>query len=328
MWNTQTMRWPALLAAAAICGIFATEAHAQTAWPEKPIRLIVPWPAGGGTDVVARAIVQPLSDELKQPIVIDNRPGANGGIGSALVARAPADGYTLIWATTDTHAMNPHVYPALGYALADFAPVSLVGYLPYGLIANAQLPANTLPELAAHAKRNPGKVTYASWGVGGSAHVAMEMVRGQAGFEALHVPFTGAAPAIAAIAGGQVDVALVPMSVAKPQSEGGKVKILGVAYGKRFAGAPDLMTLTEQGVAVDAGTWVGVMAPSATPDRVVQRLNAAVSKILADRKLRDQLVRMYVDPADPMSVDQFKAFSASEYERWGKTIRNAKIRLE
>jgi tripartite-type tricarboxylate transporter receptor subunit TctC len=318
-----------LTAFAAFLGLAVISDEVRAEYPDKPIRLVVPWPAGGGSDVVARAVAQAMGDELKQPIVIDNRPGANGGIGSAAVARAPADGYTLIWVTADTHAMNPHVYPKLGYdPRTDFTPIGLAGYFPYALIVNANFPANTFAEFVQQAKQNPGKVTFASWGVGGSAHVAMEMVRSQANFNVLHVPYTGAAPAIAAVAAGQVDSMIVPMSVAKPQAEGGKVKILGLAASKRFVGAPDLKTFSEQGVPVDAGTWVGFMAPAGTPDAVLQRLNRALTAVLGNQQLREQLVKMNVEPATPMTTAQFKSFIANEYERWGKTIRGANIRSE
>lgn len=315
--------------AAIFVGLAAPMGEARAEWPERPIRLVVPWPAGGGSDVVARAFAQPLGEELKQSIVIDNRPGANGGIGSLAVARAPADGYTLVWVTADTHAMNPHVYPKLGYdPRTDFTPGGLVGYFPYALIVNSSFPANTVSEFVNQAKQRPGKVTFASWGIGGSAHVAMEMFRGQAKFDVLHVPYTGAAPAIAAVAGGQVDSMIVPMSVAKAQAEGGKVKVLGLASAKRFAGVPDLKTFAEQGVSVDAGTWVGFMAPAGTPDAVLQRLNRGINVVLQSPQLREQLVKMNVDPANPMTTAQFKGFIASEYDRWGKTIRDANIRAE
>lgn len=321
---------PASLAAlAALLVGLAAPLQARAEWPEKPIHVVVPWPAGGGSDVVARAFSEPLSQELKQPVVIENRPGANGGIGSALVARAPADGYTLVWVTADTHAMDPHVYPKLGYdPRKDFAPGGLVGYFPYALIVSSSFPANSVGEFVNQAKQRPGKVTFASWGVGGSAHVAMEMFREQAKFNVLHVPYTGAAPAIAAVAAGQVDSMIVPMSVARPQAEGGRVKILGLASPKLFAGAPDIKTFAEQGVPLDAGTWVGYMAPAGTPDAVLQRLNHAIAVVLKNPKIREQLVQMNVDPATPMTTAEFKAFIASEYDRWGKTIHDANIHLE
>lgn len=313
--------------AAAVAGPLATGVQAQPS--DKPIRLVVPWPAGGGSDVVARAVAGPLGEQLKQSIVIDNRPGANGGIGSLAVARAPADGQTLIWVTADTHAMNPHVYPKLGYdPRSDFTAIGLVGYFPYALIVNASFPANNISEFVSETRQRPGKVTFASWGIGGSAHVAMEMFRAQGKFDVLHVPYTGAAPAIAAVAGGQVDSMIVPMSVAGPQAAGGKVKILGLASSKRFPAAPDLKTFAEQGVPVDGGTWVGFMAPANTPDETVQRLNRAVSAVMSNPQVREQLIKMNVDPAPVQSAAQFKAFVASEYDRWGAVIRGANIRVE
>ena len=327
------MRARAAFAVAASVAIFlglaASGGDARAQWPDKPIRVVVPWPAGGGSDVVARAISVQLGEQLKQSVVIDNRPGANGGIGSLSVARAAADGYTLVWVTADTHAMNPHVYPKLGYdPRTDFAAVGIVGYFPYALIVNSAFPANTVPEFVAQAKQQPGKVTFASWGVGGSAHVAMEMFRAQGGFEVLHVPYSGAAPAIAAVAGGQVDSMIVPMSVAGAQAAGGRVKILGLASPKRFAAAPDLKTFAEQGVPIDAGTWVGLMAPANTPEDVIQRINRAVVAVVENPQVREQLIRMNVDPAPAQSAAQFRTFVASEYERWGKIIRSANIRAE
>jgi tripartite-type tricarboxylate transporter receptor subunit TctC len=238
-------------------------------YPEKPVRLIVPWPVGGGSDVVARVVAQPMGERLKQPMVVENRPGANGAIGSEVVARAAKDGYALVWVTADTHAINPHVYPKLAYdPRRDFAAVGMAGYFPYALVVNPTFPASSVAEFVAEAKKRPGKVTFASWGVGGSAHVAMEMFKQQGGFDVLHVPFQGAAPAIQAVIGGQVDSMIVPISVADPHARGGRVKMLGLAASKRFSGTPDLKTMAEQGVPVNAGTWVGIMAPAGTRARL------------------------------------------------------------
>ena len=201
-------------AAALSLQIAPTLAHAE--WPDKPVRIIVPWPAGGGSDLVARMVAEPLGEALKQVIVIENRAGANGAIGSEAVARARPDGYTFVWVTADTHAMNPHVYPKLSYdPRSDFSGVGIVGYFPYALVVNPAIAANTVAEFVAQARQRPGRVTFASWGVGGSAHVAMEMFRAQGQFDVLHVPYQGAAPAVAAVIGNQVDSMILPMSVAK-----------------------------------------------------------------------------------------------------------------
>jgi tripartite-type tricarboxylate transporter receptor subunit TctC len=313
----------AVVAAAAMAPLAATADY-----PEKPLKLIVPWPAGGGSDVVARVVAQPLGERLKQSIVVENRPGANGAIGSEAVARSPADGYTLVWVTADTHAINPHVYPKLTYdPRKDFTAVAIVGYFPYALVVNPSFPANTVAEFVAEAKKRPGQVTFASWGVGGSAHVAMEMFKQQGSFDVLHVPFQGAAPAMQAVMGGQVDSMIVPISVADPQAKGGRVKILGLAADKRFVGQPDLKTMAEQGVPVNAGTWVGFMAPAGTPDNVVRKLNGEINAVVESKPVRDALLKVNTDPST-MSADQFKSFVNAEYDRWGKTVRDAKIKAE
>lgn len=316
------------LATLCVAAVMLAPAVAQAQYPDKPIRLVVPWPAGGGSDVVARVVAQPLGERLKQSIVVENRPGANGAIGSEAVARAPADGYTLVWVTADTHAINPHVYPKLTYdPRKDFVAVGIVGYFPYALVVNPAFPANSVAEFVAEAKKRPGQVTFASWGIGGSAHVAMEMFKQQGGFDVLHVPFQGAAPAIQAVMGGQVDSMIVPISAAEAQAKAGKVKILGLAADKRFVGMPDLKTMAEQGVPVNAGTWLGFMAPAGTPDAVVRKLNTEITALVQSQAMRDALLKVNTDPST-MTADQFKAFVASEYDRWGKTIRDAKIKVE
>ncbi len=316
-----------LVIASALCGaILSPTATAQ--YPDRPIRLVVPWPAGGGSDVVARMVAQPLGERLKQAIVVENRPGANGAIGTTVVAKSAKDGYTLIWVTADTHAIIPHVYPNLQYdARKDFASVGIAGYFPYALIVNPSFAAGSVSDFVAEAKARPGKVTFASWGVGGSAHVAMEMFRQQGGFEVLHVPFQGAAPAIQAVVGGQVDSMIVPISVADPHARGGRVKMLGLASPDRFVGTPDLRTFAEQGVPVNAGTWVGIMAPAGTSPEILQRLNSALNATIDTPAVRETLLKVNTEPST-MTVDQFKKFVDAEYDRWGKTIREAKIKLE
>ena len=300
---------------------------AQSVYPSQPVRIIVPWPAGGGSDVVARALSVRLNTELKQSIVIDNKPGANGAIGTAAAARAPADGYTLIWATADTHSMNPHVYEKLGYdSINDFVPVALAGYFPYALVVNAGFPASNVTEFVDEAKKRPGQITLASWGVGGSAHVGMELFKQYSKFDVLHVPFTGAAPAITALLGGQVDSMIVPMSVAVSHIASGKVKVLGLASPKRFSTAPNIKTFVEQGVNLEIGTWVGLMAPKGTPVGVINRLNSATTAALTDPVFRDNLIsNMNVEPASELTPLQFAKFAKDDYERWGKVIKNAGI---
>ena len=262
---------------ALLFALLACPAFAQP-YPTRPVKLLAPFTPGGGTDILSRIVAAKMSDSLGQQVVVENRPGANGAIGSAAVAKAPKDGYTLVWVTADTHAIIPHIYPNLNYdPRRDFASVGIAGYFPYALVVNPNFPAANVADFVAQAKARPGKVTFASWGVGGSAHVAMEMFKQQGKFDVLHVPFQGAAPAIQAVVGGQVDSMIVPMSVADSYFRGGRLKMLGLASPARFAGAPELRTFAEQGVPVNAGTWVGIMAPAGTPHDVLQRLNSALN---------------------------------------------------
>ena len=322
----------ASLALALITSVLALAGAAGPAraeWPEAPVRIVVPWPPGGGSDVVARIVAGPLGEQLKQAVIIENRPGANGAIGSEAVSGARPDGSTLVWVTADTHAMNPHVYPKLSYdPRSNFTAVGIVGYFPYALVVNPAFPANDVAEFVAQAKQRPGKITFASWGIGGSSHVAMEMFKAQGQFDLLHIPYQGAAPAVQAVVGGQVDSMIVPMSVAKGQASAGRLKVLGLAATKRFVGSPDLKTFGEQGVAIDAGTWVGLMAPARTPPDVLARLNRALAAVVANPQVREQLLSQNVDPAPAQTPQQFQSFVESEYERWGKTIRGANIRAE
>lgn len=297
-------------------------------YPDKPIRLVVPWPAGGGTDVAARAVAAPLSERLKQPVVVDNRPGAAGSIGTDVVARAPKDGYTLLMVTADTNAIGPHVYPKLPYDVRkDFDSVGMAGYFPYALVTSPNFSATTVAEFVAYAKKNPGKITFASWGVGSSAHVGMEMLKQQAGIFMLHVPFQGAAPAVQAVAGSQVDAMVVPVAVAEPLARAGRLRMLGLAAPERFAGMPDMKTLKEQGIPVDAGTWLGIMAPAGTPPDVLATLNRNLNAALETPSVREALLKMNIEPST-MSSAKFKTFVDAEYDRWGKTIREAKIKLD
>jgi tripartite-type tricarboxylate transporter receptor subunit TctC len=297
-------------------------------YPDHPIKMIVAYPPGGATDVMARAVAQRLGERLKQSVVVDNRPGASGQIGSDVVAKSPPDGYTLIFTAADTHSINPHVYPKITYdAKRDFVPIAQVGYLPMALIVNPQVKATNVKEFVALAKAQPGKFTYASFGTGSSSQVAMEMFKGAAGIDLLHVPFQGAAPAVTAIIGGQVDAMMVPLTVAYPNHQSGKVRILGVAAPKRFAGAQDIATFAEQGMPLDSAPWVGILAPAKTPVDIVDRLSREVAAVAQDPQVQETLVKNGLQP-DVKRAPEFKVFLDEEYDRWGATIRAANIKSE
>lgn len=314
---------------AAACPVLLLSSYtAQAAYPDHPIKIVVPYNAGGGTDVLSRAVAVGMSNVLTKPVIVDNRPGASGMIGSDVVARSAPDGYTLVMTAADTHTINPHVYPNISYkAQDDFVAVAQVGYLPYALVVNPKLDVNNVAEYIAMAKKNPGKLTYASWGVGSSSHVAMEMLNLGEGLDVLHVPFTGAAPAMTAIMSSQVDALFVPLSLAKPNADAGKVKLLGLASPKRFDGVPEVLTLTEQGVDVVAAPWVGILAPTGTSQEVLDTLSNAVAQAVKTEEVVDALTTGGLE-INVRNNKEFDAFLLEDYTLWGDTVKAANIRAE
>lgn len=313
------------MAGLALAGMSAT---AAAEFPDRPIKMVVAYPAGGSTDVIARAIAQRMGDRLKQPIIVDNRPGAAGMIGTDYVAKAAPDGYTIQFTAADTHSMNPHVYPKINYdARKDFTPIGQVGTMPIGLIINPKVPAKNVAEFLALARQNPGKMSYASFGVGSSSQVAMEMLKVETKIDLLHVPFQGAAPAIAAVMGGQVDAMMVPLVMAVPNDAAGKVRLLGVATPQRYVGAPNAPTFTEQGVKLYSAPWIGILSPSKVPQDIVEKLNRELNAALQDPAVRETLMKNGLDPATG-SQSAFKSLLDLEFDRWGATIKAANIKVE
>lgn len=302
--------------------------QAQTPYPEHPVKLIVPWPAGGGTDAVSRHVAAAVGAQLKQSFVVDNRPGVNGMLGTEALARAQPNGYTLGIATVETHAINPHVYKKVGYhAGKDFTPVAWVGQFPYAMAVRPGLEVRDVAGLVALAKAQPGKLSYASWGVGSSSQIAFEMFKQAAKIDLLHVPFQGAAPAITALASNQVDVLMIPLSVAMPQQQGGRLKLLGLASARRLPAAPDLATLAEQGFAIEGGTWLSVMGPRGLAPSVVAQLNKAVNAALETPELRTTLTKLGVEPL-ATSPEGVQTRIQAESERWSAVIKTAGIQLD
>lgn len=297
-------------------------------FPSQALKFVVPYNAGGGTDVLARAVAMGTSKVLNQSIIVDNRPGASGMIGADLVAKAAPDGYTLVATASDTHTINPHVYPKIPYdAPKDFTPVARVGYLPYAMVVNTRLGVTNIRDYIDLARKQPGKLTYASWGVGSSSHVAMEMLNVNQQLDVLHVPYTGAAPAMTALIGGQVDALFVPLSLAKPNADAGKVQIMGLAAPKRFVDAPDVPTLVEQGIDVIASPWIGVLAPTGTPPVNIDVLSAAIIKAAALPEVTHALTKGGLEIA-PQNAREFAAYITEDYKAWGDTVRAANIKAE
>jgi tripartite-type tricarboxylate transporter receptor subunit TctC len=304
------------------------EASAQ-AYPAKPIRYIVPFPPGGATDTLARAIAQKLTESMGQSVVIDNRPGAGGNIGIEAAVRSPADGYTIVTVATATVAINPTLYRNLSFdAGKDLAPVAFIAYVPNILVVNPSVPASNLGELIAYLKANPGKVNYASPGSGNSSHLAGEMFRQRAGVEITHVPYKGDAPAFTDLVGGQVQMMFAIMVTAVPHVKSGRLKPIALAGLQRAPSLPEVPTLSESGLpGFDAGAWFGVMAPANTPKDIVGRLNAEINKALQSQEVRDRLTPLGAAPTT-MTPDQFSALIAKEREKWGKLVRDSGAQVD
>ncbi|MEO8486606.1 MAG: tripartite tricarboxylate transporter substrate binding protein [Betaproteobacteria bacterium] len=314
-------------ALAIIIALCAGFAHAQD-YPNRPIRMIVPYPPGGGTDVVARIVNEKLALELGQPIVIDNKGGAGGSVGTELAAKAPADGYTMLL-TLSSHTINPKLYPKLAYDVErDFIPISLAAMIPQILVAHPSVPASNVRELVALLKANPGKFNYASVGIGSPGHIAGELFKLRTGTEMAHVPYKGGGPAVTDTMGGQVQLLFVSMPAALQFVKAGRLKALAVTSGKRSASAPDVPTIAENGgpdVVVDS--WYGVLVPAKTPQPVVARLNGAMVKVLQMPDVRDKLFAQGAEAVSNSSAD-FDALIRDELKKWDYVIREAKITPE
>ncbi|MEI2416463.1 tripartite tricarboxylate transporter substrate binding protein [Orrella sp. JC864] len=313
----------------AACMLAATgPAAAQDAYPERPLRLIVPWAVGGSTDMLGRLLAERMGRELGQAIVVENRPGATGTIGFSQVARAPADGYTLLLGTNSTFAIAPHFYPDLNYdVLRDFASVGMIGVNQQVLCVTADSPLQSLDTLLERARRQPGEVTYASSGVGGSSHLATELLMARLDFDMLHVPYKGGAPALQAIMGKQVDIGFVDISLAEPLIKGGKLRALGTSGTNRAPTLPDVPTLAEAGARdFSSLTTFSLLVPAGVPAPVVSRVNAALNTALTDPAVIDRLGAMGYE-LTPGDAQAYVEHARAENAKWGELITERKITL-
>jgi tripartite-type tricarboxylate transporter receptor subunit TctC len=308
------------LALLAIVALSAGLAHAQS-YPTRPIRLIVPWPAGGGVDTAARMIAEPLGQRLGQSIVIDNRPGAAGNIGTAMAAREKPDGYTLLMASLSPHSVNPHLYDKLGFEpIKDFAPIALVYTVPSFLVVPAASSANTAQELVALAKASPGKLNFGSGGPGSSQHLFGVMFNTATKIDTVHISYKGTSPAEQGLIAGQVDYMLDPPTCL-PFVTAGRLKALAVAAPKRSPELPNVPTLDEVGIqGVYTLTYYGVAAPAGTPKEIVAKLNAEINAVLKTDDLRARLAKLAADPGSGTPED-FGRFMESEMKRYGEIVR-------
>ncbi len=301
---------------------------AQADWPERPVRVVLGFASGGGSDILLRALTPGLAETLGQPVVVDNRPGAAGNVAMAAVARATPDGYTLLMGTPGL-ATNPSLYPNAGFdPLRDFAPVSLVGSVQNVLIVRKSLPVESVAELIAFARANPGKLNAASPGAGSSQHLAGELFNALAGITMAHLPYKGGAPAMNDVVTGQVDLMFNVLPSALPQIRAGMVKALAVTGVRRSAALPDRPTLIEAGLpGYSAVTWNGILAPAGTPRAVIDRLNAAILKVLGTPEVSDRLRGMGQDIVTS-TPEEFSAFLRDETAKWKRTIESSGVKIE
>ena len=325
-----TRRTALALAAAPLLASVAGGAMAQAAWPDKMVKLIVPFPAGGPTDTASRIVGQKLADRLKQPVVVENRAGASGSIAAAQVAKSPADGYTLMMLATPT-LLAPHLYKKAGYdTTKDFLPVATVYDLPIVVVVNpAQMPTVTdLQKLITHAKARPGQLNYTSSGVGSFGHLSMELLKQLGQFEMEHVPYKGGVPAITDTLSGQVPMMYADLVAALPHIQTGKLRAIAVGSPQRVGVIPNVPTIAEQGFkGFDAVSWGGLMAPPGTPKEVVDRISTEVKAILADKEVQDKLLNAGAI-ANYQGPDQMAKRVRGDYAKWGQVIRDKGIVFE
>lgn len=327
---TSILRRKALAAALALLATAGTagSAFAQEAYPSKPIRVVVPYTPGGVSDAVTRLVMQKLADRLKATVVVDNQGGANGQIGSATVARAAPDGYTLL-VVVAAHAINPSLYPKMTYSpLQDLRGVSEIGAIPLLMVSSAQLPPTDLKSFVAWAKAHPERATFASSGAGSGAHLVAEQFSQTAGVPMTHVPYKGIAPALPDLFAGQVSIIFDSVQTMMPHIKSGKLRGLAMTSAKRWPAAPDVPTMAEAGYpGMTGGSWIGVLAPAKTPNEIVQKLSAELQKVLQLPEIHDKLIDYGIDPVGG-TPEQFDTFIRSEAARWAEVVKKADIRLE
>lgn len=309
--------------------LFAAGAASAQPFPSKPMRMLVGFAPGGANDILARIVSQKLAEGLRQPVVVENRPGNAGLIAAELLAKAPADGHTLMLGSTGTQTIAPHLSPKMPFdPLNALAPVSLVGMAPSALVVNAAVPAQSVQELIKLAKSKPGKLSYASSGNGTTLHLGGELFKQMAGVDILHVPYKGNVPALNDLLGAQVDMMFSALPPLLPLARAGKLRVLGVAALERHRSAPEVPTIAEQGLpGYVMGTWYGVFTTAGSPAEAVERVGAEVHKALEDPKVRETIAAQGADAVSSRPAE-FSRFFRDEFARWGKVVKEAGIKAE
>ena len=319
-------KWLRVLISATLFGCVCGAAPAQD-YPARPMRWVSPWPPGGANDIFSRIIAQRLSETLGQPVVVENRPGAAGAIGTEAVAKSPADGYTLTLGSSPTHAIAPSLNPALPYdPLRDFDAVTLVAVVPNVLVVNPALPVTSVRELVALAKSRPGTLNFASAGNGTSQHLSGELFKVMAGVDMVHVPYKGTAPALAELLAGQVQLTFDNIPALLPHIQSGKLRALAVTPATRSAALPNLPTVAEAGVAgYDASVWFGVFVPAGTPRPLVLRLHGEIARALAAPEIKSRMAALGAEVSG-IGPDAFRDFWRKEIPKWAEVVKAAGIK--
>ncbi len=326
MKRSSCFTWALLAGLASLCSL--APAAAQEAWPTKAVRMVMPFPPGSGTDVLARLISERLSRKWGQPVTVDNMSGAGGNIGGQTVTRAAPDGHTLLFVPAPPLVINQFMYKSTGYDPAKFAPISMVASVPYALVTRKDFPANTMQEFVAYAKANPGRITYASSSIGSTAQLAALQLSMINGLEMVHVPFRGAAPALTDVMGGHVDMVFDIVSTALPMWESGQIKVLGTGGPTRSRIMPTVPTIDEAGISgFQALTWFAMVAPPGTPDAITGKIYQDTLEALRVPEVASRIAAMGIDVAG-MNPEESGRFFAQEAALWGKIVREAKISLD
>lgn len=306
---------------------FATP-FAHSAWPEKSVRIIVPWAPGGSTDILARTVADKLTQSLGQPVVVDNKPGASGNIGSEVVAKAKPDGYTLLFGSMSTHAINPAVDANMRFkGVEDFTPISLLAFVTNTMVAHPSVPANNVKEFIAYAKANPGKVAYASAGPGSTNHLSAALLEKMAGIQMLHVPYKGGAPAVMDTLAGQTQVFFTAGTQSLPHVKAGKLKLLAVTETKRSALLPNVPTVAETLPGYEMAVWYGAFGPPGLPPELTRRLNAEINRIMMLPDVHAKMEAMGVEAVSE-TPERFGAILRADAEKWGRMVKDLGIKSE
>ena len=317
------------LAIAAAIALAVPGLASGQAYPAKPIHFIVPYPAGGPLDTVARLLGQKVSESVRQPVIVENKPGAGGNIGADLVAKSPPDGYTILMGAVATHAINPTLYAHIPYdPVKDFAPVTQVASTPNVLVVNPSLPVASVKEFIAYAKAHPDALNFGSGSTGSAGHLAGELFKAMAGVQMVHVPYKGAGPAMQDLIGGRIQLMFDNLASSLAQMRAGRVKALAVTTAKRSSLAPELPTIAESGLpGFDISTWFGVFAPGGTPRDVVERLHAEFVKALADPAVRETMLKLGAEPVGNTPAE-FAAYIQSEARKYAEVIKASGARVD